>query len=54
MAHFRMNKKQMSGEEIKLHYITPAIIEKGKWDRKQLRMEVYFTDGKIILAGKTV
>lgn len=49
-----MNKKQMSEEEVKLHYITPAIIEKGKWDRKQLRMEVYFTDGKIIVAGKTV
>ncbi|PIN89355.1 restriction endonuclease [Candidatus Pacearchaeota archaeon CG10_big_fil_rev_8_21_14_0_10_34_76] len=49
-----MNKKRMSEEEIKLHYITPAIIEKGGWDRKQLRMEVYFTDGKIIVAGKTV
>ena len=44
----------MSEEEIKLNFITPALIEKGKWDKKQVRMNVYFTDGKIIVAGKTV
>lgn len=43
----------MSEEDIKLHFITPSI-EKGKWDKKQMRMNVYFTDGKIIVAGKTV
>ena len=48
-----MNKKQMSEEEIKLNFITPAI-EKVKWDKKQIRMNVYFTDGRIIIAGKTV
>ncbi len=49
-----MNKKQMSEEEIKLNFITPALIEKGNWDKKQVRMNVYFTDGRIIVAGKTV
>ncbi len=49
-----MNKKQMSEEEIKLNFITPALIDKGKWDKKQIRMNVYFTDGKIMVAGKTV
>ncbi len=49
-----MNKKQMSEEEIKLNFITPALIDKGKWDKKQVRMNVYFTDGRIIVAGKTV
>lgn len=49
-----MNKKQMSEEEIKLNFITPALIDKGKWDKKQVRMNVYFTDGKIIVSGKTV
>lgn len=44
----------MSEEDIKLNFITPAIIEKAKWDKKQVRMNVYFTDGRIIVAGKTV
>ncbi len=44
----------MSEEEIKLNFITPALIENKKWDKKQVRMNVYFTDGKIIVAGKTV
>ena len=49
-----MNKKQMSEEEIKLNFITPALIAKEKWDKKQIRMNVYFTDGRIIVAGKTI
>ena len=49
-----LNKKQMSEEEIKLNFITPALIGKGKWDKKQVRMNVYFTDGKIKIAGKTI
>src|SRR3990167_6505789 len=49
-----MNKKQMSEEDIKLNFITPALIDNKKWDKKQIRMNVYFTDGNIIVAGKTV
>ena len=44
----------MSEEDIKLNFITPALIDNKKWDKKQIRMNVYFTDGKIIVAGKTV
>lgn len=48
-----MDKKQMSETEICLNFITPAI-EKSGWSKKQIRMNVYFTDGRIIVAGKTV
>ena len=43
----------MSEEEIKLNFITPAI-ESADWGKKQIRMNVYFTDGKIIVSGKTI
>ena len=43
----------MSETEVCLNLITPAI-EKSGWDKKQIRMNVYFTDGKIIVAGKTI
>ncbi|MEK6896170.1 MAG: DEAD/DEAH box helicase family protein [Nanoarchaeota archaeon] len=49
-----MDKKQMSEEDIKLRFVTPALLEKGKWSKEQVRMNVYFTDGKIMIAGKTV
>ena len=42
-------KHQMSEEDIKLQYITPAII--SKWDIKKITMETKITDGKIILKG---
>ncbi|MDD5193675.1 MAG: DEAD/DEAH box helicase family protein [Candidatus Nanoarchaeia archaeon] len=48
-----MNKKQMSETEICTNFITPAL-EKSSWTKKQVRMNVYFTDGRIIVAGKTV
>ena len=45
-----MTKKDLSEEDIKNRYITPAI-EKAGWDKKQMRMEYPFTDGRIILRG---
>ena len=48
-----MNKKQMSETEICTNFITPAL-EKSNWTKKQIRMNVYFTDGRIIVAGKTI
>ncbi|MDP2924785.1 MAG: DEAD/DEAH box helicase family protein [Nanoarchaeota archaeon] len=48
-----LNKKQMSETEICTNFITPAL-EKSSWTKKQVRMNVYFTDGRIIVAGKTV
>ena len=45
-------KKEMSEEDIKLQYITPAII--AKWDRGKITMETQVTDGKINLKGNFV
>ena len=44
-----ISKKQMSEEDIKLQYITPAIT--AKWDIKKITMETNITDGKINLNG---
>ncbi len=45
-------KHQMSEEDIKLQYITPAIL--SKWDRDKITMETRITDGKINLKGNFV
>lgn len=45
-------KKQMSEEDIKLQYITPAIT--SKWNREKITMETRITDGKINLKGNFV
>ena len=48
-----MNKKQLSETDIKTKYITPAIKNAG-WDiKKFVREEVTFTNGRIIVNGKT-
>ena len=47
-----LKKHEMSEEDIKLRFITPAI-EKAGWDKNnQIKMEYSFTDGRIILRGK--
>lgn len=47
-----MNKKELSERDICTKYITPAIKNAG-WDTKrQIREEVSFTDGRIIVQGK--
>lgn len=45
-----MGKKDLSEEDIKARYITPAV-EKAGWDKKQIRYEYAFTAGRIILRG---
>lgn len=45
-------KYQMSEEDIKLQYITPAIL--SKWERDKITMETRITDGKINLKGNFV
>ena len=44
-----IDKKQLSEEDIKRLYITPAI--ENRWSPEKLRMEVQITDGKISLEG---
>ena len=43
------SKKDMSEEDIKFQYISPAITK--KWDMKKITMETKITDGKINLKG---
>jgi type I restriction-modification system DNA methylase subunit len=52
-----MNKKALTETDIRTKFITPAILgENGsKWDvMTQVREEVYFTKGRVIVRGKTV
>jgi len=47
-----MNKKQLSERDICTKYITPAIVGAG-WDiQTQVREELSFTDGRIIVRGR--
>ncbi|MBQ4645838.1 MAG: DEAD/DEAH box helicase family protein [Candidatus Gastranaerophilales bacterium] len=49
-----MDKKSLSERDICTKFITPAIVEAG-WDRNtQIREEVSFTAGKVIVRGKLV
>ena len=45
-----INKSQMTEEEIKLNYITPAITD--KWSKSCIRMEFLVAPGRIMLDGK--
>jgi len=47
-----LTKKQMTEEDIKLQFITPAIT--ATWDLSQITMETKITDGKINLKGNLV
>jgi type I restriction enzyme, R subunit len=49
-----MNKKDLSERDICTKFITPAL-EKAGWDvQSQIREEVFFTKGRIIVRGKLV
>ena len=45
-----MSKKDLTEEDIKLRFITPAIHNAG-WRSNHIRMEYYFTDGRVIFQG---
>ena len=52
-----MNKKSLTEADIRTKFITPAIVgeESEKWDvMTQIREETYFTNGRVIVRGKTV
>jgi len=49
-----MNKNQLSETDIRTKFITPAIQDAGWNIQKQVREEVHFTDGRIIVKGETV
>ena len=47
-----LDKKQMTEEDIKLHYITPA--NQTSWGLERITMETRITDGRINLRGNLV
>lgn len=52
-----MNKKNLTEADIRTKFITPALVgpDGGKWNvMTQIREEVYFTKGRVIVRGKTV
>ena len=52
-----MNKKELTEADIRTKFITPAIVGPGgnKWNvMTQVREEIYFTKGRVIVRGKTV
>ncbi|MEI7910842.1 MAG: DEAD/DEAH box helicase family protein [Verrucomicrobiota bacterium] len=52
-----MNKKALTEADIRTKFITPALIGANgdKWDvMTQIREEVFFTNGRILVRGKTI
>lgn len=47
-----LNKRQLTEEDIKFRYITPAITE--KWNPEQVTMETRITDGRMNISGNYV
>lgn len=45
-----MDKKTLTEEDIELRFITPSITNAG-WKNDLIRMEYYFTDGRVIFQG---
>ena len=45
------NAQDLSEEDVKLRYITPAILN-SRWEKKNVRMEYKVTDGRIIIENK--
>lgn len=43
---------QLSEEDIKFQFITPAITDTANWSKHNIRMEYPFTDGRIVFVGK--
>ncbi|MBY0263323.1 MAG: type I restriction enzyme HsdR N-terminal domain-containing protein, partial [Phycisphaerales bacterium] len=52
-----MNKKALTEADIRSKFITPAIVgpDASKWNlMSQIREEIYFTKGRVIVRGKAV
>ncbi len=49
------HKKSLTETDIRTKFITPAIVGQAGWDvMTQVREEVHFTKGRVIVRGKTV
>ena len=49
-----LSKKEMTEEDVKLNYITPALLNRGWQNKITMETSVQFTDGKINLRGNLV
>jgi type I restriction enzyme R subunit len=47
-----MSKQDLSEDDISAKFITPALIKAGWDEMSQIRRQVYFTAGRIIVRGK--
>ena len=47
-------KKQMTEEDIKLNYITPALVSRGWQNKITMETKVQFTDGKVNIKGNII
>ena len=47
-------KNQMTEEDIKLYYITPALLSRGWQNKITMETQVRFTDGRVNLKGNVV
>ena len=45
-------KKELSERDICTKFITPALVAGNKWDQNQIREEVYFTKGRVLVRGQ--
>jgi len=49
-----LDKQQMTEEDVKLNFITPALFAKGWQDKITMETKVQFTDGKVNIRGNIV
>lgn len=42
---------KLTEEDVKLRFVTPAIVEKSAWTHDLIRMEYFFTDGQVLING---
>ena len=47
-------KNQMTEEDIKLNYITPALVTRGWQNKITMETKVQFTDGKVNIRGNII
>ena len=45
-------KKALSERDLCTKYITPTLVAGTKWDQSQIREEVSFTKGRVLVRGK--
>src|SRR5471032_958663 len=49
-----LDKKSLTEQDIRTKFITPALTVGNKWDvMNQIREEVYFTKGRVIVRGQS-